>query len=363
MIKQVSSGFLIRTKYFLSFSLGISLISCSTANSETSIPVTTIQSSTTAVTTSLVTLLDEKIAPLTGLAISEELPGAILAVKIDNSPDAWPQTGINNADIVFEENVEGWTRFIAVFHSKSPEPVGPIRSMRTQDIDILSSFGTVGLVGSGGNEKVLAAINNSDLVNLSYTGWGDEDVFYRDKQRRSPHNLFASTSNLFSKIPPQGSEVRPPFSFLSNGSQFEGRAAGGLVLQMKGSMRAVWFWNESNARFERYNEDVPAVDSSNEPVSTENVVAIVTSYRPSQADPRSPEAITVGSGDTVVFSGGKFQVGFWSRSDNQSPWILTTPEGLEIRLQPGRTWVELVSPEQIGLLPKGSDISQVEWPS
>lgn len=355
--------YLIRTKSFLSFTLGILLISCSTGNSETSIPVTTIQSSTTAVTTSLATLLNEKIAPLTGLAISEELPGAILAVKIDNSPDAWPQTGINDADIVFEENVEGWTRFIAVFHSKSPEPVGPIRSMRTQDIDILSSFGTVGLVGSGGNEKVLAAINNSNLVNLSYTGWGDEDVFYRDKQRRSPHNLFASTSKLFSKIPAQGGEVRPPFSFLPNGSQFEGRAAGGLVLQMKGSMRAVWFWNEGNARFERYNEDIPAIDSSNQPVSTENVVAVVTSYRPSQADPRSPEAITVGSGDAVVFSGGKFQVGFWSRNDNQSPWILTTPEGLEIKLQPGRTWVELVSPEQIGLLPAGSDISQVEWPS
>ena len=129
---------MIRTKSLLSFTLGILLISCSSGNSETSIPVTTIQSSTTAVTTSLATLLNEQIAPLTGLAISEELPGAILAVKIDNSPDAWPQTGINNADIVFEENVEGWTRFIAVFHSKSPEPVGPIRSIRTQDIDILS---------------------------------------------------------------------------------------------------------------------------------------------------------------------------------------------------------------------------------
>lgn len=352
----------------LAASLSIFLVSCSSGNSETSIPAATTQisptqASTTAVTTSLATLGAEKLAPLTGLSYSQELPNSILAIKIDNSPDAWPQTGINNADIVYEENVEGWTRFMAIFHSQSAEPVGPIRSMRTQDIDILSSFGTVGLVGSGGNEKVLAAVNDSNLINLSYTGWGDEDVFFRDGQRRSPHNLFASTVKLFSKISSQGDQVRPQFSYLSNGQEFEGRSVGGLVLQMKGSMRAIWSWNQKNSQFERYNEYVPAVDSSLAPVSTENVVAIVTSYRPSKADPRSPEAITVGSGDAVVFSGGKLQVGFWSRPDNQSPWMLTTPEGREINLQPGRTWVELVSPEQIGLLPKDSDISQVEWPS
>jgi hypothetical protein len=349
-------------------SLATLLVSCSSGNSETSLPATTTQisptqPSTTPATTSLPTFGVENLAPLTGLIDSHVLPNSILAVKIDNSPDAWPQTGINNADIVFEENVEGWTRFMAIFHSQSAEPVGPIRSMRTQDIDILSSFGTVGLVGSGGNEKVLAAVNDSNLVNLSYTGWGDQDIFYRDGQRRSPHNLFASTVKLFLKISSQGDKVRPQFSYLPNGQEFEGRSVGGLVLQMKGSMRAVWSWNQKNSRFERYNEYVPAVDSSLEPVSTENVVAIVTSYRPSKADPRSPEAITVGSGDAVVFSGGKLQVGFWSRPDNQSPWMLTTPEGLEISLEPGRTWVELVSPEQIGLLSAGMDIQQVEWPS
>jgi len=357
-----------RCSPLLAVSLAIFSVSCSSGSSETSIPATTTQKSptqpsATGATTSLPATGVEKLAPLTGLSYSNVLPNSILAIKIDNSPDAWPQTGINNADIVFEENVEGWTRFMAVFHSQSAEPVGPIRSIRTQDIDILSSFGTVGLVGSGGNEKVLAAVNDSNLINLSYTGWGDEDVFFRDGQRRSPHNLFASTAKLFSKISSQGDKVRPQFSFLPEGQEFEGRPVGGLVLQMKGSMRAIWSWNQKNSQFERYNEYVLAVDSSREPVSTDNVVAIVTSYRPSKADPRSPEAITVGSGDAVVFSGGKLQVGFWSRNDNQSPWLLTTPEGLEINLQPGRTWVELVSPEQIGLLAQGMAIQQVEWPS
>lgn len=350
-------------RYLIPLSSGIFFVTCCTGNSEISGPESTLRLATTSVISSPASIPSEKTAPLTGLTSSEELPDSVLAVKIDNSPDAWPQTGINNADIVFEENVEGWTRFIAVFHSDSPEPVGPIRSMRTQDIDILNSFGTVGLVGSGGNEKVLAAINNSNLVNLSYIGWGDEDVFFRDKQRRSPHNLFASSSKLFSKIPAAGNEVRPQFTFLPTGSQFEGREVGGLVLQMKGSMRAVWLWNERDAVFERFNEYVAAVDSYGKPVTTENVVAIVTNYRPSTADPRSPEAITTGSGDAVVLSEGQLKVGFWTRRDNMSPWILTTPDGLEINLHPGRTWVELVSPEQIGLLPKGSDITQVVWPS
>lgn len=302
-------------------------------------------------------------APLTGLVALSELPDSVLAIKIDNSPDAWPQVGINQADIVFEENVEGWTRFIAVFHSQQSDPVGPIRSIRTQDVDILNSFGTVGLVGSGGNEKVLAAIGNSSLLNLSYTGWDDVGDFYRDEKRQSPHNLFASTTKLFEGITATSSEVQPQFSYadqtMSNGS----RPVGGLILQMKGSMRAVWQWNQQTERYERFNEYEAAIDSAGQPVTSDNVIAVVTSYRPSKADPRSPEAITVGTGDVAVFSGGNLQVGFWSRDDNTSPWTLTSSDGQPIFLKPGRTWVELVTPDQVGVLALGQDISLVQWPS
>ena len=85
------------------------------------------------VTTSTTEATPIPTAPLTGLPVDDvtTLDRPALLVKIDNAPGAWPQTGINQADIVYEENVEGWTRMAAVFHSQGSDPVGPIRLERT----------------------------------------------------------------------------------------------------------------------------------------------------------------------------------------------------------------------------------------
>ena len=91
-----------------------------------------------------------------------------MVVKIDNHPSARPQAGINQADIIFEENVEKLTRYAAVFHSEGSDPVGPIRSGRFQDINLVGSLNKPLFVWSGGNRQVSSAIGKSDLVDLSY---------------------------------------------------------------------------------------------------------------------------------------------------------------------------------------------------
>lgn len=93
--------------------------------------------------------------PLTGLPNQDAstLDRPALVVKIDNHPSARPQLGINQADIIFEENVEKLTRYAAVFHSQGSDPVGPIRSGRFQDINLVGSLNKPLFVWSGGNEK------------------------------------------------------------------------------------------------------------------------------------------------------------------------------------------------------------------
>ena len=140
------------------------------------------------------------VAPLTGQVWTGDpaiLTRPALVVKIDNAdPSARPQYGLNQADIVFEEIVEVQTRFAAVFHSQTADPVGPIRSGRTQDIDLLGSFNAPMFMWSGGNAAVTRAIEDSDLVNLSaqhsdvYAAAG----FFRSDDRPGPHDLYASTS-------------------------------------------------------------------------------------------------------------------------------------------------------------------------
>ncbi|MEZ5272905.1 MAG: DUF3048 domain-containing protein [Ilumatobacteraceae bacterium] len=106
--------------------------------------------------------------PLTGLPVTDPAAAArpAMVVKIDNNKNARPQSGLNEADIVFEEIVEVQTRFAAVFHSQGSDPVGPIRSGRTQDVDLLGSFNKPLFVWSGGNPAVTDIIEASDLVEL-----------------------------------------------------------------------------------------------------------------------------------------------------------------------------------------------------
>ena len=283
--------------------------------------------------------------PLTGLPVTDpaaaERPA--LVVKIDNNKAARPQSGLNEADIVFEEIVEVQTRFAAVFHSTGSDPVGPIRSGRTQDIDLLGSFDRPLFVWSGGNRNVTRAIEESDLVDLSaqknvnYQGGG----FFRYDQRRSPHNLYAQTSMLWTLAPDDAAPPPQQFEYLAKGDEATGEPASGAAGDMDG-LSITWTHDPATGLYARTSAGEPHLDAiSGGQVTTANVVVMEVVYRPSPADARSPEAQTIGSGNALVFTGGKVVVGTWTRTDRLSPVVLTDAAGEPIRLTPGRTWVEL----------------------
>ena len=129
------------------------------------------------------------LAPLTGLPIDPaKASRPALVVKIDNFPTiARPQVGINQADVVFEEIVEGITRFAAVFQSEDADPVGPIRSARTSDINILAQLGRPLLAWSGGNPFVTRAIGNANIDNLTPDRY--ESAYFRTKDRAQAPQL------------------------------------------------------------------------------------------------------------------------------------------------------------------------------
>ena len=149
--------------------------------------------------------------PLTGEPLESEdqiLQRPALVAKIDNNAAAVPNhSGLAVADIVFEEIVEGrTTRFAAVFHSQSSDPIGPIRSGRTQDIDLFTSFNAPLFVWSGGNPNVTRAINESQLVNMGPT----QCVRVTSAARaHAPHNLYTSTDNIWFQAP-EGQPGPPP---------------------------------------------------------------------------------------------------------------------------------------------------------
>ncbi|MEY4361361.1 MAG: hypothetical protein RL391_667 [Actinomycetota bacterium] len=357
-MRRIHSILLISSLVFAGCSSTSAAPESTAAPSSTEAVTTTLEETTTTVAPELPKF------PLTGTDILDPTTAdrPAIIVKIDNAPGARPQTGMSRADIVYEENVEQWTRFAAVFHSQGSDPVGPIRSGRTQDINLGTSLDRPLLVWSGGNNTVTSLINKSELVNMSVSAAGPNGGYYRSTDKKAPHNLFTKLSNIWALDEGRGGRPPAQFEYLEKGLVFEGERATGVKLKMDGAMKASWEWDQTSGTYLRNHEDKPHLEADGTRVSTNNVVVIVCEYKTSVADSRSPEAQTTGTGTVWVFSGGMFLEGTWSRADNRSPWVLTAADGSPIALTPGRTWVELIRDGQASVVPEGSDLGSVPWP-
>jgi hypothetical protein len=260
-----------------------------------------------------------------------------------NNQKALPQTGLNEADIVFEEIInDGLTRFISVFHSQGSDPLGPIRSGRAQDVDILTNLDSPLFAWSGGNPGVTRVINNSSLVSLNYVR-GFADAYYRrDGRGGAPHNLFSSTDTLWDLTPEEFAVPPQIFSYMLPGETAVGDPASIIEIELD-SILARWDYDPASGRYLRSQYGEPHMTELTGQAWADNVVVLLVEYRRSPIDSKSPEAITVGSGQALVFTDGVVRVGAWQRSSNSDMWNLYTDETLSepIGLSDGRTWVEL----------------------
>jgi hypothetical protein len=284
--------------------------------------------------------------PLTGVPLesSDEIPNRpALAVKMPNNPQALPQTGLNEADIVFEEIInDGITRFAAVFHSQGSDPVGPIRSGRAQDVDILSNLNSPLFAWSGGNPGVTRVINNSTLTSLSYVGGYGNSYFRRDGRGGAPHNLFSSTDTLWDLTPDEFAVPPQVFPYMLPGQVAQGDTASIIEIELD-SILARWDYDAASGRYLRSEYGEPHMSELTGQVWADNVVVMLVEYRQSTIDSKSPEAVTVGSGQVLIFTDGVVRAGVWQRSSNTDMWNLYTDETLSepLGLSDGRTWVEL----------------------
>ncbi len=285
---------------------------------------------------------------LTGRANPNGNDRPALVVKIDNVPRARPQAGINDADVVYVELVEGGvTRYAVVFHSEDVATVGPVRSMRTTDINLLRPLNEPLFANSGGNSRTTRAVNDSPLVNIGHaTGAGG--AYYRNSSRPAPHNLFSSTTALrraagaAGSAPPQLFAIRRPSTELPN----EASEAAGVRVQYKNTA-VIYDWNGTG--WSRSQDGAATVDTAGVRTAPETVVVQFTSYGVSPADRNSPEANTVGNGKVWVFTEGAMIRGSWSKPNSSSVTLYRDSDGNEIQLLPGRVWVELPKPGDAAL--------------
>ncbi len=292
--------------------------------------------------------------PLTGVPMEapDQPPHRALVVKIDNAPDARPQTGLNSADIVYELLVEGITRYAVVYHSQMPEAVGPVRSARSSDMELLANLGAPLIAWSGANPGVTgelySAVDAGLLANAGQDAFSGE--YWRDKSRRAPHNLYTNAASLLGAASPaEPAQPAPLFRYRAPFETYPGAApVPGYVVDFGHGVRAEYVWDAERGGWDRFQideshsrENSATVDSDGVQVAPQNVVILFMGYGQSPSDARSPMALSTGGGEAIVLTEGKAIAGSWHRPTALSPWELVDQAGAPILLSPGRTWVAL----------------------
>jgi hypothetical protein len=286
--------------------------------------------------------------PLTGLPKSknQDIKRAPLAVKIDNVSDAMPQAGVNSADVVFEEMVEGGlTRLMAVFQCNKVSTIGPIRSARTSDADVLALLHGSVFAFSGANPKALPEITaHGDTVQISQDVNGG--VFHRDGSRPAPHNVFASSSELVKAGLAKRKHLHAPKPMFHYGPLLpSAKQAHRFSIAWPDSTAS---WTFSGGKWLRTQGGSADHQVGGQQVSAANVVVMsVTIGSTGLHDVlgnSSPLDETTGSHShhVWVFRNGKVITGTWHRRKVTSPLRLNRKNGKRITLAPGRTWVELL---------------------
>ena len=272
--------------------------------------------------------------------IGEDIIRPALAFKIDNVGAARPQSGINQADVVYEELVEsGLTRLIAIFQTESPSVVGPIRSARTSDPILLSGFDMPLFAYSGANQITLDIVYASDVISVNWDR--ASSAYWQSTTRRSPHNLYASASQLWAMNPqPERTELPPaPFEFRGSEEPLHPSAVPAERVAIDfGWTQVDYRWNGSG--WTRRQGGSAHIDANGVRVAPPNMIVQFVRYGTSPAASTSPEAETIGTGTAWIFTDGHLIVGEWDRTDSSLPATYHV-DGEEIRLTPGRTWVAL----------------------
>ena len=314
-----------------------------------SAPSATTTSTTVPPSTTTTKASDKNISPLTGLAYSNLADAnrpAILA-KIDNAPQAWPQSGLLHADVVYEEMVEGgYTRYMAVLQSQDASVLGPIRSVRASDADIASPLAGF-FAYSGGIPAFVSDIRNSGITDVGANVLGG--AYYRTS-RPAPHNLYTSTTTLYADASRAGLSAHLPpklFEFRKAGTAFGAAGAQPIStfnVDISGNANALWTWDVANGFWTRTTNGVPQRNPQGVAENATNVIVEFVNYTNTGfIDPAGnpvPQAHSVGTGNAIFLSGGQEATGTWSKASEHAVTTFTDSAGQPVKLAPGRTWVE-----------------------
>lgn len=284
--------------------------------------------------------------PLTGApAPGGKVPNRpALAVKVDNYPAARPQSGIDQADIVFEEPVEGGvTRYVAVFQCQSPSMIGPIRSARYPDVGIIDELSDPIFVHVGGINPIQAMIRqaNGDNYDLFY----NSAIIQHPSGRVAPYDTYISAADAWRVNSQDKSFPAPLFTY--SGTVPAGSTTASVHIPYSGTSNETWTWSAGAGKWMLSYSGVPEVlsDGNAEGVTNVVILHVVTTTGPwleNNVGGYEVEVNPTSGGVAQVLRNGVMIQGRWQRASLESPTQLVSASGAPIALAPGTTWIDMV---------------------
>jgi len=314
----------------------VTVLSCSTSTPLTPSPAPPVSRSPSSPLPSTVPR-PPPVSPFTGLPT--DLGAPVLGVKIDNAAVARPQSGLALADLVYVEPIEGGlSRLLAVYQSQVPSVVGPVRSTRVSDLELLANFGRPALAFSGAAAEVGALVVRAPVLDVSaLTRPGD---YHRDQRRPMPHNLYGDATLLR-----QGGTPPRDIGFRFGPTPPGGRPVPGTEVRYPATAIGVQ-WVPAEAKWVISMDGAPLTSASGPRPGAATVVLQRVSVRNTTvrdaAGSPSPFAETVGAGDVVVLRDGLAFTGNWSRAAPDAITTFTLPDGSPLTFARGPVWVVLV---------------------
>jgi len=278
------------------------------------------------------------VSPFTGEPVKKL--GKVLAVKIDNIVYARPQTGLTDADIVYVLPVEGGlSRFLAIFSSHIPPVIGPVRSARQDDLELLRQFGRPAFAWSGAQPQLTRVVERAKIVDLYAELVGG---YYRDNNRIAPYNLFANTHTLLAEA--KGASKAHNIGFKFGPPDRGGRRTNSeSVSYPSASFR--FTWSGRRGRWLVWMDGRRAASTEGPQLSAATVVIQHTTVRTStfkEYGLRPPYAETTGHGTAIVLRNGRAYKANWSRPTQDGGTTFTTRSGQPMRFATGPVWIVLV---------------------
>ncbi|MET3697674.1 hypothetical protein SAMN05877753_104454 [Bacillus oleivorans] len=288
--------------------------------------------------------------PLTGVGSDDEIKGRSVAVMINNDIHARPQTGLPEADIVYEILTEGnITRFLAIFQSNPPEEVGPVRSARDYFMDIAKGFNSLYIAhGFSTEAKVLSDNGYVDNINGMYY---DGTLFYRSSERQAPHNSYTTFENIekgAEKLRFDMGELPPSLSFMTDSDVEEiiGETAENVMVTYNSPLYDVIYeYDPESEKYKRFTNGEQTVDhQSGEPVLLDNIVILEAPHQVVDNKGRRDIDFSTG-GEAYLVQKGKWKKIEWKNVDGR---ILPYENGQPAKLVTGKTWINVI-PDNPGL--------------